>query len=87
MRLSLRERAPILTEVLSRIVNGRRHGPAFQLRIRLIGEVTVGRFERLCDLFRDRKRLVERDRALHDVVREGRTFNEFHHHTIGIGGE
>ena len=39
----------------------------------------VRRFERLGDLLRDRQRLVERDRAARDPLREVLALDELHH--------
>jgi hypothetical protein len=43
----------------------------------------VRRFERLRDLFRDRPRLVERNRAARDPLREILAVDEFHHERGG----
>ena len=41
--------------------------------------MVVRSFKRVSDLFRDRQRLVHRNRPPHDLIRERWTFNEFHH--------
>ena len=49
--------------------------------------LVVRSFKRFSDLFRDRQRLVQRNRSPHDLIRERWSFNEFHHkraHAVGV---
>ena len=57
------------------------------LEIAMDDALLVRGFERLGDLFRDRQRLVERNRAPRDAVRQRRPFDEFQHerrHAAGV---
>ena len=49
------------------------------LQIAMDDPLLVRRFERLGDLPRDRQRLVDRDRAARDPLREILALDEFHH--------
>ena len=46
----------------------------------------VRRFERLGDLLRDRQRLVERDRAARDALRQVVALDQFHHERADVRG-
>ena len=49
------------------------------LQIAVDDALLVRRFERLGDLLRDRQRLVERNRATRDALRQIVALDEFHH--------
>ena len=49
------------------------------LQIAMDDPLLVRGFERLGDLLRDRQRLVERDRAARDPLRQILALDEFHH--------
>ena len=49
------------------------------LQIAMDDALLVRGFERLGDLRRDRQRLIERDRATRDALREILALDEFHH--------
>ena len=56
------------------------------LQIAMDDPLLVRGFERLGDLLRDRQRLVERDRAARDALRQILALDEFHHERVHAAG-